>query len=208
MRQSRRRALASRDADSPWLLVKCARLRSGRPTPPEEIKSLITESVERVDAGSQLVNEAGQTMTDIVDQVHRVTDLIGEITSATLEQSNGIGQVNQAVTQLDRMTQQNAALVEQSAAAASSLRDQAEDLASAVDAFKVSGEAGVVIRRAQEGAKAASSRREPTMGGAPALKAGAGVAARVNRAPEAPKTAPQSADAIAVAAVDDSWKAY
>ncbi len=79
-----------------------------------EIKSLISDSVEQVANGSRLVNDAGQTMSDIVNQVQRVTDLIGEITSSTLEQSSGIGQVNQAVTQLDQMTQQNAALVEQS----------------------------------------------------------------------------------------------
>jgi methyl-accepting chemotaxis protein len=109
-----------------------------------EIKSLIGESVEKVETGSKLVNDAGQTMSDIVQQVKRVTDLIGEITSSTLEQSNGIGQVNQAVTQLDQMTQQNAALVEQSAAAAESLKEQAARLARAVAVFHLSrgGSAG------------------------------------------------------------------
>jgi methyl-accepting chemotaxis protein len=102
-----------------------------------EIKSLIGESVEKVETGSKLVNDAGQTMNDIVQQVKRVTDLIGEITSSTLEQSNGIGQVNQAVTQLDQMTQQNAALVEQSAAAAESLKEQATRLAQAVAVFRL-----------------------------------------------------------------------
>ena len=102
-----------------------------------EIKSLIGESVEKVETGSKLVNDAGQTMSDIVAQVKRVTDLIGEITSSTLEQSNGIGQVNQAVTQLDQMTQQNAALVEQSAAAADSLRQQADQLVRAVAQFRL-----------------------------------------------------------------------
>jgi hypothetical protein len=83
-----------------------------------------------------------------------VSDLIGEITSSTLEQSNGIGQVNQAVTQLDQMTQQNAALVEQSAAAAQSLRDQADTLAQAVSVFKLShGQAQAVIASAQNAAK-------------------------------------------------------
>jgi methyl-accepting chemotaxis protein len=100
-----------------------------------EIKGLISTSVEKVENGSRLVNEAGTTMDEIVAQVKRVTDLIGEITSSTLEQSNGIGQVNQAVTQLDQMTQQNAALVEQSAAAAESLREQAARLAQAVSVF-------------------------------------------------------------------------
>jgi len=103
-----------------------------------EIKSLIGESVEKVETGSRLVNDAGQTMNDIVQQVKRVTDLIGEITSSTLEQSNGIGQVNQAVTQLDQMTQQNAALVEQSAAAAESLMEQAARLTRAIEVFHLS----------------------------------------------------------------------
>jgi methyl-accepting chemotaxis protein len=103
-----------------------------------EIKGLISTSVEKVENGSRLVNEAGTTMDEIVAQVKRVTDLIGEITSSTLEQSNGIGQVNQAVTQLDQMTQQNAALVEQSAAAAESLKEQAVRLAQAVAVFHLS----------------------------------------------------------------------
>jgi methyl-accepting chemotaxis protein len=102
-----------------------------------EIKGLIGASVEKVETGSKLVHDAGQTMGEIVQQVKRVSDLIGEITSSTLEQSNGIGQVNQAVTQLDQMTQQNAALVEQSAAAAASLKDQAEELARVVSMFRM-----------------------------------------------------------------------
>jgi methyl-accepting chemotaxis protein len=106
-----------------------------------EIKSLISDSVEKVDSGSKLVNDAGQTMSDIVAQVKRVTDLIEEITSATLEQSGGIGQVNQAVGQLDQMTQQNAALVEQSAAAAESLKEQAGRLAQAVAVFRLTATA-------------------------------------------------------------------
>jgi methyl-accepting chemotaxis protein len=102
-----------------------------------EIKSLIADSVDKVESGSRQVTEAGKTMNDLVVQVRRVTDLLGEIASATLEQNSGIGLVNNAVTQLDQMTQQNAALVEQSAAAASSLRDQAGQLAQAVAIFKL-----------------------------------------------------------------------
>jgi methyl-accepting chemotaxis protein len=102
----------------------------------KEIKSLIGASVASVEAGSRLVGDAGATMTDIVGQVRRVTDLIGEISSATLEQTSGIGQVNQAVVQLDRVTQQNAALVEQSAAAADSLQQQAGRLVDAVSIFR------------------------------------------------------------------------
>jgi methyl-accepting chemotaxis protein len=103
-----------------------------------EIKGLIGDSVSSVEQGSRLVDDARRTMSEIVVQVKRVTDLIGEITSATLEQSSGIGQVNQAVSQLDQMTQQNAALVEQGAAAADSLREQSGRMAQAVAIFKVS----------------------------------------------------------------------
>jgi methyl-accepting chemotaxis protein len=102
-----------------------------------EIKGLIGTSVDRVDAGTRLVGEAGQTMGEIVASVQRVTDIIGEITAAAGEQSDGIGQVNTAVNQLDQMTQQNAALVEQSAAAAESLREQATRLAQVVQVFRI-----------------------------------------------------------------------
>ena len=102
-----------------------------------EIKQLIGASVERVEGGTRLVGEAGQTMSEIVDSVRRVNDVIGEIAHAAQEQTAGIGQVNGAVTQLDHMTQQNAALVEQSAAAAQSMREQAARLAQAVGAFRI-----------------------------------------------------------------------
>jgi methyl-accepting chemotaxis protein len=102
-----------------------------------EITTLINESVTNVETGAKLVDEAGQTMSEIVAQVKRVTDLIAEITSATLEQSSGIGQVNQSVTHLDQMTQQNAALVQESAAAAESLQTQAGQMAVAVSLFSV-----------------------------------------------------------------------
>jgi methyl-accepting chemotaxis protein len=100
-----------------------------------EIKSLITESVEKVEAGSAQVGQAGQAMQDIVNQVRRVNDLIAEISSATQEQSQGIGQVGDAVAQLDQVTQQNAALVEESASAAESLSQQAGRLVQAVSVF-------------------------------------------------------------------------
>jgi len=103
----------------------------------KEIKGLIGASVERVEAGSRLVADAGQTMNEIVGSVQRVSDIIGEITAAAGEQSDGIAQVNTAVSQLDQMTQQNAALVEQSAAAAQSLREQAARLAETVQVFRV-----------------------------------------------------------------------
>ncbi|HEX5784791.1 MAG TPA: methyl-accepting chemotaxis protein [Burkholderiaceae bacterium] len=101
----------------------------------KEIKDLINASVDKVQTGSALVQDAGATMEEIVASVKRVNDIIGEITAAAQEQSNGIAQVNTAVAQLDHMTQQNAALVEESAAAAQSLRDQALRLTEAVSAF-------------------------------------------------------------------------
>jgi methyl-accepting chemotaxis protein len=103
----------------------------------KEIKTLISDSVTKVDTGSKLVADAGDTMDEIVAQVKRVTDLIGEISAATIEQSGGIQQVNVAVTNLDQMTQQNAALVEQSAAAADSLKDQAVKLNDAIGVFRI-----------------------------------------------------------------------
>jgi methyl-accepting chemotaxis protein len=105
----------------------------------KEIKGLIEQSVSRVDDGSRLVAEAGRTMTEIVHQVRRVHELVGEIASASTEQSQGIDQVGQAVTQLDQVTQQNAALVEESAAAAESMRVQAAHLSRTVAVFKIEG---------------------------------------------------------------------
>ncbi|HWH84489.1 MAG TPA: methyl-accepting chemotaxis protein [Burkholderiaceae bacterium] len=103
----------------------------------KEIKGLIGASVEKVEGGSRLVGDAGRTMTEIVNSVQRVSDIIGEITAASAEQSDGIGQINGAVTKLDEMTQQNAALVEQSAAAAQSMQEQAARLATLVGAFQL-----------------------------------------------------------------------
>ncbi len=101
----------------------------------KEIKALIGASVERVESGSRLVATAGTTMTDIVDSVQQVSDIIAQVSAAANEQSDGIGQVNTEVSELDQMTQQNAALVEQSAAAAESLREQAQRLAQVVSRF-------------------------------------------------------------------------
>ena len=103
----------------------------------KEIKGLITASVEKVDAGAHLVGQAGETMGEIVQSVREVTDVIGDIAASATDQSAGIAQVNAAIANLDRVTQQNAALVEESAAAATSLRDQAGQLARAVAVFKL-----------------------------------------------------------------------
>ncbi len=107
----------------------------------KEIKGLIVASVEKVESGSKLVADAGKTMTEIVGSVQRVNDIIGEITAAASEQSDGIALVNTSVVQLDSMTQQNAALVEQSAAAAESLKQQAGSLSQVVSVFRIHAEA-------------------------------------------------------------------
>jgi methyl-accepting chemotaxis protein len=112
----------------------------------KQIKGLIGTSVERVGQGTTLVDQAGTTMQEVVSAIRRVTDLMGEISAASLEQSLGVAQVGEAVTQMDQATQQNAALVEQSAAAASSLKAQAEQMVSAVAVFKLSGHTVVTPR--------------------------------------------------------------
>jgi methyl-accepting chemotaxis protein len=105
----------------------------------KEIKDMINASVERVEHGTTLVNQAGMTMTEIVEAIRQVTDIMGAISSASAEQSEGVAQVGEAITQMDRATQQNAALVEESAAAAESLNNQAQELVRAVAVFKLPG---------------------------------------------------------------------
>jgi len=104
----------------------------------KEIKELITDSVSKTAQGTAQVETAGKTMQEIVNSVQRVTDIMGEIAAASIEQSAGIDQVNNAITSMDEVTQQNAALVEQAAAAAESLVDQAMGLMDTVNAFKLS----------------------------------------------------------------------
>ena len=114
----------------------------------KEIKSLIDDSVGKVESGSRQVGEAGKTMEEIVASVKRVTDIMGEIASASQEQTQGIEQINQAITQMDQVTQQNAALVEEAAAAAGSLQEQAGSLVQAVSQFTLNGDAnGTATRR-------------------------------------------------------------
>jgi methyl-accepting chemotaxis protein len=118
-------------------------------TAAKEIKLLIEDSVQRVDAGGRLVAQAGSTMQELHASVQRVTDIMGEITSASVEQTAGIEQVNVAVTQMDQVTQQNAALVEEAAAAAEAMQEQARGLAEAVSVFRLAKEgAQVTARRA------------------------------------------------------------
>ncbi|MET0208347.1 MAG: methyl-accepting chemotaxis protein, partial [Burkholderiaceae bacterium] len=128
----------------------------------KEIKALIGTSVDRVEAGSRLVEAAGASMNDIVHSVQRATDIIGEITAASSEQSGGIAQVNDAVTQLDRMTQQNAALVEESAAAAESLKDQAHRLTEVVSVFRLGNDRKETVPVPRAPAKAASALASAT----------------------------------------------
>jgi methyl-accepting chemotaxis protein len=127
----------------------------------KEIKTLIDDSVEKVDTGSKLVGEAGSTMTEIVDSVKRVTDIMAEIMAASQEQSSGIEQVNQAIGQMDQVTQQNAALVEEATAAAQSLQDQAGKLAEVVGVFKLSGMHAARVVAAPRAALARSHVKAP-----------------------------------------------
>ncbi|ASC68124.1 Aspartate chemoreceptor protein [Achromobacter denitrificans] len=157
----------------------------------KEIKGLIEDSVTKVGAGSQQVERAGATMQEIVASVKRVTDIMGEISAASEEQSSGIDQVNRAVSQMDEVTQQNAALVEEAAAAAGSLQEQAQRLAEAVSVFKIN--AGEVIEvPAQQLAQQRSAPRMPAPQPAPAARTQAAAApAPQTESPEpAPKAVP------------------
>ena len=127
----------------------------------KEIKSLIGDSVDKVNTGSQLVDQAGATMSEIVTSIKRVTDIMAEITSASHEQSAGIEQVNQAISQMDQVTQQNAALVEEAAAAAESLQGQAGELVQAVSVFKLNGGAPVAAARRISDASARARPNPP-----------------------------------------------
>ena len=175
----------------------------------KEIKGLIGASVDKVETGSRLVADAGQTMSEIVGSVQRVSDIIGEITAAAGEQSDGIGQVNVAVTQLDQMTQQNAALVEESAAAAESLKDQANRLAGVVQVFRLDGMAAQVTPVAHAAARA------PVVLKPVATKPAASLSASQPKpalAAPAPRKAPQPA-AVAQASNDSAraegdWESF
>ncbi|MAF03676.1 MULTISPECIES: methyl-accepting chemotaxis protein [unclassified Herbaspirillum] len=129
----------------------------------KEIKELIDDSVDKVGSGSKLVEQAGVTMSDIVDSVQRVTQIVGNIADASEEQSAGITQVNQAISQMDQGTQQNAALVEEAAAAAQALQGQAEKLESVVAVFKLEGRAAMPVRSVE--VKPVASARVPVASG-------------------------------------------
>ncbi|MBI2746497.1 MAG: MCP four helix bundle domain-containing protein [Burkholderiales bacterium] len=138
----------------------------------KEIKTLITDSVARVEQGTVLVDQAGTTMNEVVASIRRVTDIMGEISAASAEQSAGVAQVGEAVVQMDQATQQNAALVEEMAAAASSLNGQSQELVQAVAVFKLAQGTGAAVRASVPRAPAVSPSRTLAAPRAPA-KAGA-----------------------------------
>ncbi len=190
----------------------------------KEIKSLINASVESVGAGTRLVADAGNTMAEIVANVQRVTDIIGEISAAAGEQSSGIGNVNRSVANLDQATQQNAALVEQSAAAAQSLRDQAQRLSEVVATFKLPG-ASLKPQAAKPSPKQSPAPSLPAtpvptapppssapkpMATKPALpKVSAATKAKPAPAPStAPRPAPSPAPSPAPAGNDNDWETF
>lgn len=150
----------------------------------KEIKLLIGNSVQKVEAGTRLVDEAGTTMGDIVAQVKRVADMINEISAATAEQTTGIGQINDAVMQLDQVTQQNAALVEESAAAADSLNQQAGQLVDAVAVFKIGHDETQSDAMGTRGAGYLPARK-PTVKAPASLPPVAGRASGMSRRPAA-----------------------
>ncbi|MBC3916268.1 HAMP domain-containing protein [Undibacterium sp. CY18W] len=172
----------------------------------KEIKSLISDSVDKVDQGSKLVDEAGKTMDEIVTSVQHVADIMSEITAASQEQSSGIEQVNLAITQMDEMTQQNAALVEQAAAAAESMEEQAVALAEAVSVFKLQATASQTVKpnsnvRKVPPAKAAPATRQE-------VKALPRAATRAASDSDRPTSGPGRQAAEASKRSEDDWEEF
>ncbi|WP_413457247.1 methyl-accepting chemotaxis protein [Herbaspirillum huttiense] len=159
----------------------------------KEIKTLIDDSVAKVDTGSKLVEQAGATMTEVVASVRRVTDIVGEISSASQEQSAGIAEVGRAITQMDEGTQQNAALVEQAAAAAQSLQDQAATLAGLVGRFHTDGSQARTVQAAPAASASAKPAPRPAPAAAPRKPAAAPAARAVIAAPKAAPAKPAAA---------------
>ncbi|GFO60665.1 methyl-accepting chemotaxis protein [Geomonas silvestris] len=168
----------------------------------KEIKALIEDSVGKVQDGSRLVEEAGRTTQDIVTSIKRVTDIMAEISAASVEQSSGIEQVNIAITQMDDVTQQNAALVEQAAAAAESLEDQARQMVAVVARFKLE-EGG------RSHAASAAAPRKVTRSGAAAQLPKLGEKKPSQTAvPRAARVDIRPAAAVEAADLDDDWKEF
>src|SRR5438132_3702421 len=143
MRRWKRRGRGNRGAALPASLPKYASWRSAEAA--KEIKTLIVDSVDKVEGGTRLVDESGKTLGEIVTAVKKVNDIVAEVAAASQEQSAGIEQVNKAVMQMDEMTQQNAALVEEAAAASESVDTQAQNLRQLMEFFEVAE------RNAEEG---------------------------------------------------------
>jgi methyl-accepting chemotaxis protein len=178
-----------------------------------EIKALISASVARVEQGSQQVDAAGATMSNVVAAIGRVTDLMGEISTATTEQSTGIGQVGEAVSQMEQTTQRNAALVEESAAAAASLAEQAQALVAEVEMFKLgaSGPATSALRKASAPPAAprpATAPRPLARTPRPALGSAQTLAAAPAAALERPTLAAGPAKPRPAADSEDDWTTF
>jgi methyl-accepting chemotaxis protein len=170
----------------------------------KEIKALIDDSVDKVESGSKLVDQAGSTMHDVVDSIQRVTDMMSEITAASQEQTAGIEQINQAISQMDNVTQQNASLVEEAAAAAEALQEQAGKLSDLVSVFRVDGLQGrvepVAVAKAPVAiAKPAAAPLRPPVLAKPQAKTG--------RPAAGPAAAPKSVKA-AVPAGEGDWEEF
>ena len=171
----------------------------------KEIKTLIGDSVHKVEDGTKLVDEAGKTMAEIVAAVKRVTDIMAEISAASQEQSSGIEQVNQAVTQMDQTTQQNAALVEEAAAAAESMQEQAENLVQAVAVFKLTEGAEVAVRRP---APARAERPAASAAHAPHVSAVRKPAAKPHAAAPAQPAAKPKAQKVPAGSGEEAWEEF
>ena len=193
----------------------------------KEIKSLIGASVERVERGTKLVDQAGVTMTEVVSSIKRVTDIVGEISAASNEQSLGVSQVGEAVVHMDRATQQNAALVEEMAAAASGLKSQAQELVHVVAAFRLSeGEMGITLpvasvrsgtknpafqgpERRTVGAGGSASQRGTFKATKPTAKPKAGNSSTNTSVPSAlPKPGPKVNTKLTPTGGDDDWETF
>jgi methyl-accepting chemotaxis protein len=168
----------------------------------KEIKSLISASVERVEHGTVLVDRAGETMTEIVNSIARVSDIMGEISAASTEQSSGVVQIGDAISQMDLTTQQNAALVEESAGAAESLREQANHLVEAVAVFKLARDQALADTPAVRKAPAPAVAPKKAAAPRPVAPARPTVAAR------APAPAAVAAPALALAGGADDWESF
>ncbi|WP_279851928.1 methyl-accepting chemotaxis protein [Comamonas aquatica] len=185
------RALAGRSADAA-----------------KEIKLLITESVDRVGQGSHLVAEAGATMQEVVTAIRHVSDLVGEISVASKEQSQGVGQVSDAIAQMDQVTQQNAALVEESAAAALGLQHQAKQLVDAVSSFKVKPAQATVLSHTAARPVAQPAQAVPRTDSVALASAAPAAPGGCTRAVADAAPVPAAKPALAVTAREDDWESF